>query len=207
MKFWLLLAGSYLLGSVPFAFLLGKSLGVDLRKVGSGNPGATNLARAVGRKWGIAGFLLDFAKGLIPVLAARGFEDVAPEALRDGAGILAGLAAILGHVFPLFLGFRGGKGVATTFGVMTALAPTATAVAGVVWGVTYLATRTVSIASIAAALALPVATWGVDGLSTRRAQLTLGFATAMAALIVWRHRSNISRLLHGTEHSFGQKKQ
>jgi glycerol-3-phosphate acyltransferase PlsY len=204
----LLCAGAYLLGGVPFGLLLGFLRGVDIRTVGSGNIGATNLSRALGRPWGVAAFLLDFAKGLLPVLAAR---LAPPERLALAAEgwlpILAGLAAVLGHVFPIYLRFRGGKGVATTFGVMAGLAWLPTAVAGAVWGLTFLATRTVSAASLAAALALPVAVallsrrpqGGVDG-------PLLGLVAAMSLLVIVRHRANIARLLRGEELKFGSRK-
>jgi glycerol-3-phosphate acyltransferase PlsY len=203
----LLCAGAYLLGAVPFGLLLGLLRGVDIRKVGSGNIGATNLSRALGRPWGIAAFTLDFVKGLVPVVAAR---RVPPEAFAWSAegwlAIAAGLAAVLGHVFPVYLRFRGGKGVATTFGVMAALAWLPTAIGGIVWGLAFLATRTVSVASLAAAAALPVAV----GLLERRPAggvdvPLLGVAAAISLLVAIRHRANIGRLLRGEELRFGAR--
>ena len=206
-----LLAGAYLLGSVPFAFLIGRFLGVDIRKTGSGNIGATNLSRAAGRKWGIVAFGLDFLKGLLPVVAATRLSAARPEGFAwtggGGLALAAGLAAILGHVFPVYLGFRGGKGVATTFGVMAALSWVATVAAAAVWLVLYLATRTVSIASMGAALALPAALACLEcGRGGGHHAGILVFAAAMGLLILVRHRSNLARLLKGEEHGFGGRK-
>jgi glycerol-3-phosphate acyltransferase PlsY len=176
---------------------------VDIRREGSGNIGATNLSRALGRRWGIAAFLLDYAKGLLPVLAAQ----LLPLGLEPGTrGHLAlgcGAAAVAGHLFPLYLGFRGGKGVATTFGVMTALAWVASLAAGFLWLALYLGTRIVSVASLAAALCLPAAVWlsHLGRPFAEYAGLEI-FAGLLAAAIVLRHRSNIARLLRGEEHGF-----
>ncbi|MBI4601974.1 MAG: glycerol-3-phosphate 1-O-acyltransferase PlsY [Planctomycetes bacterium] len=204
----LLLLGSYLLGSVPFAFLLGLARGVDIRKVGSGNIGATNLSRALGRRWGAAAFALDFAKGLLPALAAASLERGGLASLGTAGLVpaLAGLAAILGHVFPVYLRFRGGKGVATTFGVMAGLSWLSTLAAGAVWGVLYLATRTVSVASIAAALALPAAVAVVERSRGAGYAIVLGFASAMSVLVIVRHRANIARLLRGEELKFSSRR-
>lgn len=196
---------SYLLGSVPFALLLGKVKGIDIRQAGSRNIGATNLTRLAGRTWGVAAFLLDFLKGLIPVLVTRwlwpwadnGSVPISP----IHAQILAGLASILGHVFPLYLRFRGGKGVATTFGVMAGLLWLSAVLAGLSWGVAYLIGRTVSIASLVAALTFPVAVFALKHNDpTLPSVLTL--AVMISLLILIRHRTNISRLLSGKEHRF-----
>jgi glycerol-3-phosphate acyltransferase PlsY len=198
---------SYLLGAVPFAWLLGKLRGVDIRRVGSGNIGATNLTRALGRRWGVAAFALDFLKGLAPALLVPW---LAPRLAREGeavdpalAGIVCGAAAILGHVYPVYLRFRGGKGVATTFGVLAALMPWATTAAAAAWGLAYLATRTVSIASIFAAFAFPLA---AALLCSRESGASYGalvtLASAAGALVLLRHRANIQRLLAGKEHRF-----
>lgn len=198
---------AYLLGSVPFGLLLGFLKGVDIRRTGSGNIGATNLARTLGRGWGYLAFLLDFGKGCGPVWVARALAQGEPDRFlltRNGwLHILVGLSAVLGHVFPVYLRFRGGKGVATAFGVMAALAWLSTLIAGAVWLIVYLTTRTVSIASLAAAVALPtaVALLG-EGASTDSYLSVQALTLACAILIVARHHANIRRLLRGEEHSF-----
>ena len=199
----LLVAGAYFLGAVPFALLLGFLKGVDIRKVGSGNVGATNLSRALGRAWGVGAFALDFAKGLLPVLACS-LSSVEGGTVRiEHIQVASGLAAILGHVFPIYLRFRGGKGVATSFGAVTGLVWVAALAAGAVWAALYFATRTVSIASLGAAVVFPLGTAWVardepmDVLVPR-----IGIAIAITLLIVVRHRSNIRRLVRGEESRF-----
>ena len=196
---------SYLLGSVPFALLLGKVKGIDIRQAGSRNIGATNLTRLAGRTWGVAAFLLDFLKGLLPVLVTRWlwpWADNSPVPTSPiHAQILAGLASILGHGFPLYLRFRGGKGVATTFGVMAGLLWLSAVLAGLSWAIAYLIGRTVSIASLVAALTFPVAVFALKHNDpTLPSVLTL--AVTISLLILIRHRTNISRLLSGKEHRF-----
>lgn len=179
----------YVLGSTPWAYWLPKALkGVDIRKVGSGNIGATNVWRNVGFKLGLAVMLLDIVKGLVPALLARWLAD-------DVVAVLAGLAAMAGHYRPLFLRFaRGGKTVATTGGVMLALAPLAFLGATGVWVIAFLATRYASVGSLAGAATLPLfalafgASWPV-----------VGFACAAALAILVLHKGNIRRLLAGTE--------
>ena len=202
---FLLVLGAYLLGSVPFSLLMGLVLGVDIRKTGSGNVGATNLSRAAGRKWGIAAFLLDFLKGLVPVLVVVHWTNSETFALAESGilPLLVGISAILGHVFPIYLSFRGGKGVATTFGVMAGLSSLSALMAGAVWLLVYVRTRTVSVASLAAVLTLPLAV-----LAFERGRARGGFAAIetfsvfLTALIFLRHRSNIARLLRGQELKF-----
>jgi glycerol-3-phosphate acyltransferase PlsY len=203
----LLLGGAYCLGSIPFGLLLGFLGGVDIRKTGSGNIGATNLSRALGRGWGIAAFLLDFAKGLVPVLAASHLAASRPQdfllAGEARLAVSAGVATVLGHVYPVYLGFRGGKGVATGFGAMAALSPPATVGMGILWVSLYLLTRTVSVASMAMAAALPLLVVLLErdrsdgGFTT-----VLFFSVGVAVLILVRHRSNLRRLLKGEELKF-----
>lgn len=197
---------AYLLGSIPFAWVLGRARGIDIRRVGSGNIGATNLGRALGRRWAVTAFLLDFLKGLAPVLIAHlWLADTLPER-RSLVAVASGASAIVGHVAPVWLGFRGGKGVATTFGALTALAWPATLIAGALWLVLFFTTRTVSIASIAAAVSFPLAVWAVNWGNPLSTWLPVElFALACALLILWRHRSNIARLVRGEEHRFGKK--
>lgn len=203
----LLVPAAYLLGSVPFALLLGLSRGVDIRQEGSGNIGATNLGRSLGRRWAVAAFLLDYLKGFLPLLSIQLLSLSTPVSnLR--LALAAGAAAILGHIFPVYLRFRGGKGVATAFGVMTALAWQATLAAGVLWLGAYLATRIVAVASLVAAFSFPVGVWLTLPPEIAGSAEALGlklFSVAVAVVIVVRHRSNLARLLHGEELRFGKR--
>jgi glycerol-3-phosphate acyltransferase PlsY len=178
------LAGAYLSGSVPYGVLIARARGVDVTKIGSGNIGATNVARALGKKAGVLVLVLDALKGLGPALAARLAWPDRPE-----LSAAAGLLAILGHVFPIWLKLKGGKGVATGMGVFLALAPLATLIAAVAFGAIYAMARIVSIGSLVAATVLPVA---MLVLHAPRAHLALGLAAWL--LIMWRHRSNLRRL-------------
>ena len=206
-------ASAYLLGSVPFALLLGKLGGVDIRGVGSGNVGATNLTRALGRRWGVAAFLLDFLKGLAPVVAGAllltpplyggGTPGPIPLPSLVQARILLGVAAVLGHVFPVFLGFRGGKGVATSFGVIAGLLPLAALAAGAAWILAFYVRRVVSIASLVAVVVFPAGTvLFYRDLPEEDFYTLLALTLALAALVVVRHRENIARLLKGRENRF-----
>ncbi|MBR1951542.1 MAG: glycerol-3-phosphate 1-O-acyltransferase PlsY [Lentisphaeria bacterium] len=195
---------AYFFGAIPFALIIGKLHGVDIRKVGSGNVGATNVTRAVGPVQGKICFVLDLLKGAIPVLAAQ-------VALPGCAGvaIAAGAIAILGHMFPVYLKFKGGKGVSTGAGVVLALAPLPLLCALVCWVLLFLATRYVSVASIAAAAGLPVFAYIFRlvnvGNTAAKSTPVLIFFCAIAAITVYRHRSNIKRLLEGTENRFEKK--
>lgn len=206
---WLI--ASYLSGSIPFGLLIGLSRGVDIRKHGSGNVGATNVGRTLGKKWGILCFALDVAKGLAPVLA---YSLTTRDNVSDAVGnpMLAALqwlavaaAAMLGHVFPVWLGFRGGKGVATGLGVLLGVWPILTIpalLAGVVWFVTVKLTGYVSLASIVAAAALPVLALGstlYHGMSAGEVAVFVGITAVLAGLVVVRHRGNIAKLRAGTE--------
>jgi glycerol-3-phosphate acyltransferase PlsY len=191
---------SYLSGSIPFAAIAGKLRGVDLRKQGSGNLGATNVFRVLGWKIGIAVFLLDALKGALPVLL------LAPRIVspRDPVvwAIACGIAAIAGHVRPIFLGLRkGGKGVATAAGVFFALAPIPMAVTFVVFVGVVLGTGYVSLGSLISAVVLPTLL-----LVTLGPRTPLFFVSALIALFVfWTHRTNIARLRRGEEHRFGKR--
>lgn len=183
---------SYAVGSIPFGLLIGKFNRIDIRQRGSGNIGATNITRTLGRDWGIFCFFLDFCKGFVPVLVAR-------QAVPDwGAtpAILAAAAAIAGHIWPVYLRFKGGKGMATSLGALIALAPLQVLICAAVWYIVFFITRYVSLASIIAALALPLASFFIS----TRVETTL--LAVIAALIIYRHRSNIIRLLEGTENRF-----
>lgn len=190
-----LIAAAYLAGSIPTGVLLARLAGVDVRQEGSGNIGATNVARTAGRGLGILTLVGDCLKGLVPVLVARALG-AHPHVIATVA-----VAALAGHVFSIFLGFRGGKGVATGFGVLIGLAPAVAPIPLAVFIALFAALRIVSLASIAAACVSPVVIW----LCGYPASSTLA-ALAIATLIVWRHRDNIERLLAGTEHRFESRK-
>lgn len=192
---WVLAA--YLVGAIPTSYLTVRIVkGEDLRRLGSGNLGATNLYRVLGWRYAVPVALFDVLKGVVPVML------FAP---RAGGGhlvaLLLGAAAVIGHVFPVFLKFRGGKGVATAAGVVLGMAPWAFVVALVTWALVVKASGYVSLASITAALVLSPA---VYFLHPERRQLT-PFLVGLAALIILLHRRNIRRLLSGTEHRFGQR--
>ena len=198
----------YLCGSIPFGLILAKINGVDIRKVGSGNIGATNVMRTLGKKWGYSCFLLDFLKGLLPVLIAKSYA--APQAgeLAEYMVIAALPATISGHIFSLFLKFKGGKGVATGAGAIMAVCPPAVFVALVLWIITFKKTGYVSLASIIAALTIPIAAWGLrlkQLVDINNPQLIL--LLIIGLLVTVMHRSNIQRLMNGTESSFKKKKE
>jgi glycerol-3-phosphate acyltransferase PlsY len=189
----LVIAG-YLSGSIPFGVLLGRFvLGVDVRHVGSGNIGATNVARAGGKKVGIAVLLLDALKAIVPILVARSLLGGRPAA--ELWTVLVALAAFVGHLFPVWLGFKGGKGVATGLGIFLVLAPWA-AIAGVVtYLAAYGATRISSVGSLAGTAVCALGTFVVHGWTSPVSWAGL----ALAVLILVRHRENISRLVRGEE--------
>lgn len=210
-----LVPAAYVLGSVPFGLFVGWSRGIDVRTAGSGNIGATNVGRLLGGKFFALVFLLDLCKGLLPMLAGgwivRPAGDHSP--LTYVLWLLVGFAAIAGHMFSFFLRFKGGKGVATSAGVVLGLFPYFTLpglVALAVWAALFSQTRIVSLASIVAAGLFPAAYLGFAiglGWSPFAAQLPLLlFALLIGGLIVFRHRSNISRLRAGTEHRFSRGK-
>lgn len=193
---WLL--ASYLLGAVPTSYLVSRAFAkIDLRQHGSGNLGATNLYRVLGWKYAIPVALFDIAKGAIPVLL------FAPQVSRSELFALAyGIAAIVGHVFSVFVRFKGGKGVATAAGVMLGLTPLALALAATVWGLVLLLTGYVSLASIAAAAVLPLAVYFLENPTT---PAVLRVAVLVAAGVILLHRRNIQRLFRGTESRFGRR--
>jgi len=180
--------GSYFLGSIPFGFLVGKVKGVDLRKKGSGNIGATNVFRVVGKKEGIFVFILDFLKGFLPVLY---FSDISVP-----AGILALLGAVIGHMTTPFLRFKGGKGVATGFGGIVALMPIPALSAFGVWILFVAITRRISVGSLAAALSLPILYFYLSHTMYRS---VLYISVLITILVFITHRKNIKRLIRGEE--------
>ena len=200
MNLLLIALGAFLLGSIPTGYLVARAKGVDIRKHGSGNIGATNVFRTLGKPLGIFVFLIDALKGFAAVWLAAQFSDGS-----DWAGIVAAVAVIAGHNYTPWLGFKGGKGIATSAGVLLALMPWAVLAIAVVWVLVFKISRYVSLASICAAAALPVAVgllWfsGCGGNGP-----LLAFSLAISALAIWRHRTNIQRLRAGTESRFERK--
>ena len=186
---------SYLLGSIPAGFLVGSSAGVDVRSAGSGNIGATNVARTLGWKKGLVTLFADVAKGFLPVLAAHLLD------LGNAAAAAAGLAAFAGHLYPVFLRFKGGKGVATAAGVYLAAMPLGILVVVGVFVLVMLAARRVSLASLSAAVLAPVAAWALSyPEEVAWMSLVIGF------LVVLRHRDNIRRLMAGEEPRFNLRR-
>jgi len=199
---------AYVCGSLPFGYWAGKLKGIDIRKHGSGNIGATNVIRVMGKKIGVPVFILDMLKGLAPTMLAEWWMR------RSGAGdnvatlvaVLCGAASVLGHMFTFWLGFKGGKGVATSAGVLLGLAWMSLVVGFAVWLIVYYSSRYVAMASIGAAMAIPVAMAVIMTWQHRWNFVLLGLGLVMGTLVVVRHRSNIARLLSGTENKFTKKK-
>jgi glycerol-3-phosphate acyltransferase PlsY len=241
MQLWLCPLLAFLLGSIPFGLFIARLKGIDIRQHGSGNIGATNVLRVVGKKYGITCLLLDALKGFIPVAIALnlvqiegrkvgvplpGLDDLALHlpAAKQLTGqlihVLTGLAAILGHNYSPWVGFKGGKGIATSAGVLLALMPAAVLLLIGVWLLVFTATRYVSVASIAAAAALPVLTHvgaRFHHVNNDKSLPTLWeagtwnkplfvFSVIIAGLAIWKHRANIQRLMNGTENRFQPKK-
>lgn len=207
LSYALIAIAAYLLGSIPTGFLVARAKGIDIRKVGSGNIGATNALRVLGKPAGILVLLVDALKGWVAVrvVAMLIVEQFSSADATDGnrvlAAILASVFAVLGHNYPCWLGFKGGKGIATSAGVLTALVPWALLIILSVWIVLFAVTRYVSIGSLAASATLPFATW----LTTRDWTLTV-VTGAMGALAIYKHKGNIQRLMNGTEPRIGAKK-
>lgn len=213
MKILILIIVSYFVGAIPFAQIFAKAYGKDLRKIGSGNIGATNLSRALGKKWGYFCFLLDVLKGMVPMLlAARltGYDDSIAE-LFGCLGV--GAAAIVGHIFPVYLKFKGGKGVATSFGVALGFWPYYTIcaiIAAAVWVIVVLMSRYISLGSIVSSISFPIslavgivfkAEWYLSGLWP-----LMIAAIGIPVMVIFRHRSNIKRIITGTESKISQGK-
>jgi len=200
---FLVILVAYAIGSIPFGYLIVRlRAGADVRETGSGGTGATNVSRRAGKLAGVLTLLLDAGKGAIATLLARNL--VPPDDSLTLIVLLAAFAAVVGHIFPVWLGFRGGKGVATATGVFLVLAPVALAIAGIVFAVVVLLTRYVSLASMLAVLAIPLFVWLRMRLGYPAANFEgfLWLGVAVALLIVFAHRANISRLLKGTESRF-----
>lgn len=194
---------AYLVGSIPTGYLVARSRGIDIRSVGSGNIGATNAFRVLGKPAGTFVLLVDALKGYaaaawLPLVVGRLMHISADDS--ETFQIVAGIGAVLGHNYTCWLKFKGGKGIATTGGVYLALAPLAVGIALTAWIVVALISRYVSVASIAAAVALPTAVW-----FTRDSMLLGGVTTGLGLLAIFKHRKNIQRLMNGTENRIGAK--
>lgn len=195
----LVILAAYLMGSIPNGLLLARLKGIDLQKVGSGNIGATNVFRCVGKGWGVAAFVLDAVKGFVPAFVFPRLLESAPPWL----GLACGVAAVAGHNWPVWLGFKGGKGVSTSAGMLLGIAPAAVGIGFAVFAGAVLITRWVSLGSILAAVAVPAAYLAMNGTDNR---LLAGALVAMGLLVIVKHRANVRRLLAGTEpRIFGKK--
>jgi acyl phosphate:glycerol-3-phosphate acyltransferase len=185
-------AAAYLLGSIPFSYIVARSRGVDVRRVGSGNVGATNVMRSVGRGAGLVAFALDFVKGAAATLLAQRVDPQGP------LPAMAAAAAVVGHMYPLWLRFRGGKGVATGAGAFLPLAPLAIAAALVAFAVALAITRYVSVGSLVGCATLAALSYATRGPSPVAVA-----ATVTALLVGWKHRANLARIAQGTENRLG----
>ncbi|MCP5549681.1 MAG: glycerol-3-phosphate 1-O-acyltransferase PlsY [Akkermansiaceae bacterium] len=196
---WPILA-AYAIGATPCGFLIAKLRGIDIRAHGSGNIGATNVLRVLGKPIGVFVLVLDVLKGLLPVLLAKAASE------HSIVHILAAVATILGHNYTFWLGFKGGKGIATSAGAMLPLIPIPLAVALSLWGLLFGITRYVSVGSIFAALSLPVTEGAVSATRGRWDWPIFGFTVFLAVMATWRHKTNIRRLLAGEEARFEPRK-
>ena len=197
---------SYLLGSIPFGYIAGRIAGIDIRTAGSGNVGATNVVRILGKRYGYPVFALDVLKGfgavkISMVMSGQHLEWNSPEI----SGMVGAIFSVLGHVFPPWLKFKGGKGVATAAGALLALMPIATLIGVAVWIIVFWLTRYLSLASVVATAALPIVILVIGSADGHSGRLLVYSSVCVAALVIWRHRSNLSRLLRGTEPRFIRK--
>ena len=212
MSFPILIITAYLLGSIPFGLIIAKAHGKDLRNVGSGNIGATNVSRVLGKKWAYFCFLLDVLKGMLPTLAAIKLISKPPTTIQLLLWLMVGIAAVAGHIFPLYVKFKGGKGVATSFGFALGIWPyyTITApIAFIVWLIAVLIWRYISLASMIASAAFTVTLALIISIKPQWsfAQLwpLMAVAVAIPALVILRHRENIKRIIAGTENKVLRK--
>ena len=194
---------SYLIGSIPSGYIAGRIAGIDIRKRGSGNIGATNVTRELGKRYGYPVFLADFMKGFATVgLATLVGRNERLTTSSELLQLVAVVFCVIGNTFPVWLRFKGGKGVATSAGALFGLTPLATLAAVLVWVITFEITRYVSVASMVAALALPFAVFVISTLNPAQGYLLFYFSICLAAIVVLRHRSNLIRLMRGTEQRF-----
>ena len=209
---WLIwIVGAYLIGGIPFGFLIGKMRGVDVRTVGSKNIGATNVFRTVGKKWGLLAFFCDVMKGFFPTLAASMLATRNPQlSTTCHLPLCVGIMTVVGHMLTPYMKFKGGKGVATAFGMLIALLPATVGIAFAIFAITFACSNYISLGSCVSSAFLAVAIW-FPILGTRGAddlpQCIL--VTLIALFVIWKHRSNIGRLIHGNENKiylFGKNK-
>ena len=198
---------SYLLGSIPAGYIAGRIVGIDIRHAGSGNIGATNVTRVLGKRYGYPVFIVDFLKGLMAVSMSILIEKRAQpvSAPTELFGIVAAISCVIGHAFPVWLSFKGGKGVATSMGALFGLMPFVALIGIAVWVITFEVTRYVSVASMTAALAVPISILILIHLKQTGGAVLLYFSICLAALVILRHRSNLSRLVRGTDPRFKRK--
>ena len=215
-QFYLIIAlcavGAYIVGATPFGYWISKARGIDIRKHGSGNIGATNVFRVVGKKTGVLVLGLDVLKGFVPVwIGGQIIAAYTPEGLgdaeqwRSGASVLLALATIVGHNYTFWLGFKGGKGIATSAGAMLAFLPIVLATSLATWILTLYFSGYVALASIAAALSIPPTTFVLGWISGEMNYPVIFFGVFASIMAIWRHRSNIKRLLAGEEDRFDRK--
>lgn len=202
----LITVAAYFIGAIPWAFVIGKCKGIDIREHGSGNVGATNVRRTLGKKYGILCFCLDFLKGFAPTFTVVLLIRYKVLEISDIAVILVAFAAVFGHMWPIYLKFKGGKGVSTIAGILLAIAPLSLLTGGGVWAIVFYSSRYVSLASLIAAVILPLSAFfffkfGIYSISFN----LLMMLVVMAALVIIRHLGNIKRLLNGTENRFVKK--
>lgn len=188
------IAAAYLVGGIPFGFIIGKMRGVDVRTVGSKNIGATNVFRTVGKKWGLIAFVCDVLKGLLPVILAKNF------AAESYLPLAVGVTSVVGHMLTPYMKFKGGKGVATAFGMLIGLVPQLVGVAFLLFAIVFALSNYISLGSCSAAAFLAVAVWfpilGNEGAANLPQCILVTF---IALFVIWKHRANIARLLSGTE--------
>lgn len=194
---------SYFIGATPWGYIIAKSKGIDIRKEGSGNVGATNVLRTLGKKYGIACFFLDFLKGFLPVIAITLLKEHDILNLSTYAIILASFCTIFGHMWPIYLKFKGGKGVSTIGGILLAIAPLSFIFGGTLWLIVFYSSRYVSLASILASLSLPISAFLFDKFDIfELPTILIVMLFIISLLITVKHLGNIKRLINGTENRF-----
>jgi len=196
---------AYLAGAIPFGLLVARAHGIDIRSVGSGNIGATNVFRCVGKPWGTLTFVCDVLKGFLPAFFLPGLAArwAGIECGGQGLVVVCGCLAVVGHNWPVYAGFKGGKGVATSAGALLGIAPAAMGIGIATWIVVFLIGRYVSLASMSAAAVLAAVAWFIYG---SRGPLIPAALTTLAVMIIWRHKGNVHRLREGTENRFSFRK-